>query len=197
MKNFFMVVLTAIFTAAIVMACGAPVAQQPTTQVESATQVVVEATAQPTQVTAEAQKSQPTKEKYRGYWTLGENKSFKAIEWGCTQRWDATLMPTGCVIIIDRKGKGFSHDGLSAPFGVVVPFDKGVTIKVGWDTVVYVAAKAKTYTFVVIDDKGASVRHEFLSRDALWDDELLREFFIAQMGGQVETIWREGVSDID
>jgi hypothetical protein len=78
---------------------------------------------------------------------------------------------------------------------VITPLASGVTIS-AQGSKMYVEAKAKTYTFIVIDDKGPKLESQFTPQESLWDEELLREFFITQMGGDVTTIWREGVSDI-
>jgi hypothetical protein len=184
MKSVLMAAIVAVITAAITMACGAPVAQQPTTQV-----VEVQAD-QPTTQVVEVQAAQEG-----SYWSLSANKSFKAIEYGCTLGWRAVAMPNGCVVVIDRTQKGYGHNGRTAPFGVVIPSDMGVTITYGWDGRVFVSAKAKTYTFVLLDESDARIVQTFSSSDPQWDDDLLREFFIAQMGGDLDSIWREGVSD--
>lgn len=184
-KNFLMVVLTAVITAAIVMACGT---DMPGAQKAQPTQVVVEEAPAQEEVAIQVVAS-------GSYWGLSANKAFKAIEYGCTRAWKAIQMPYGCVVVIDLTRKGYGHNGITGIFGVVIPRENGVTITGG--SGVYVAAKAKMYTFVVIDDKEAAVVQQFSTTDPQWDEELLREFFTTQMGGEVSTIWREGVSDID
>jgi len=183
-----MVVVTAIVTAAICLACGAS-AGQPATQ-------VVDAPAQPTQVMVGVQPTVQVVEKSLSYWAKAQNKAFKAIEYGCTQAWKEVGMPTGCVVVIDRAREGWGHNGLTGPFGIVIPFDTGVTIKTGWDRKVYVPAKAATYTFVLLDESDFRIVQSFSNQEGLWDEGLLLEFFNSQMGGDVDTIWREGVSDI-
>lgn len=185
--------LVAILIATITAACGAP----------ALTSTVTTVTVQPTP----GAKALPTPEAkalpkpltvVKGYWAMPQNKAFKSLEWAC-HKGNWTSMDTGCVIVIDRTQKGFAHNGLNGPFGVVLPQGDGVTIKPaeGWNDGTFVSAKAKTYSFVVIDDKGVEIVHSFETQSPKWDEELLREFFDTQMGGEVETIWREGAVDID
>lgn len=188
MKNIILAVVTAL-TVAILAACGAAAPSASSFSKEApVVQSVVDAPAKAV-VDAPAQ----------GYWTKAENKSFKAIEYSCTLGWKEISMPNGCVIVIDRKGGGYTHNGYNGPLGVVIPGEKGVTIKpaVGWDVLAHVSSEPKQYTFVVIDDKGAYIASQFKTSAPKWDDELLKEFFDSQMAGGVETIWREGVSNID
>jgi hypothetical protein len=181
MKNLVLVVFTAIITAAITMAYGVAQVGQPATQV------------------VEVQKSEPITQvvvakSTDSYWAKAQNKAFKAVEYGCTQAWKSVDMRTGCVLVIDLTRKGFSHDGSAGQFGVIIPRESGVSISVQGSKI-YVEAKAKMYTFVVIDDKGPKLASQFTPNENLWDEKLLREFFETQMGGEVDTIWREGVSD--
>jgi hypothetical protein len=80
----------------------------------------------------------------------------------------------------------------------VIPRENGVTITPAssWYRKVFVQAHPKTYSFVVIDDKDVSVVSKFTPNESLWDKGLLREFFVTQMGGTVDTIWDQAVSDI-
>lgn len=187
MNKTFLAVLTAI-TAAILMACGAPSqVAQVKTQPTAEAQPTVVATAQPTLVPGH--KSGPS------YWSMPDSKAFKAIEYSCYQGWKGD-MGNGCVVVIDRAGEGFTHDGVSAPFGIVIPTEKGVTIHpVGcWDCIVFVAPEPKRYTFVVLSRQNNVIVSQFTTTAPKWDEELLKGFFVTQMGGDVSTIWREGVS---
>lgn len=180
MKNVFLAVITAITAAAIMAACGAAPAPA----------------AKPTQVVAEAQPQLVVgAQKTTAYWAMPASKAFKAVEYSCTLRWKATGMQNGCVIVVDRVGGGYMTNGVVGPFGVVVPRETGVTIYPAMGgNAVYVEAQTKTYSFVIIDEKGAYLTKKFTSSDPQWDDELLKEIFVTQMGGEVSTIWREGVS---
>ena len=183
-KNYLLAVLTAITAAAIMVACGAaPVAIQPTKVVEAKAQPQGEESVDWTAL----KKSGPN------YWSLSTSKAFKAVEFGCTLKWGP--MERGCIVVIDKKGEGFVHDGVTGPFGVVVPRETGVTITSAKS--LYIPAKDQTYSFVIIDERGPFLAQQFSSSDPQWDDKLLTEFFVTQMGGEVSTIWREGVSDLN
>lgn len=187
MNKLILAVITALI-AAVLTACGAaPVAKLSKPQVVAATptQVVAEATVDWTAI----KKAGPS------YWSLSTSKGFKAVEYSCTLRWKATGMQNGCVIVVDRVGGGYMTNSVVGPFGVVIPRETGVTIYPAMGgNALYVEAKAKTYSFVIIDEKGAYLTKQFTSSDPQWDDKLLTEFFVTQMGGEVSTIWREGVS---